>query len=417
MLAQMVRSLANKGNNIKILVIGRLFPNNKMPQFGTFAIQEIRELAKLCHLKVIAPVPWFPRLPAKINKLNKWQIFSEVSKYEKIDNLDVFHPRYLVTPKIGRLFYFLFYLLGIFGLVRHIKRAFKFDLIIAFYGVPDGIASIILAKVLRKPIIVKLLGSDVNVDSKGTIMKRLYTRVLRKADLIVTVSEQLRLKTIKLGIACDKIVTVTNGVNERLFFPRDKTKQRDKLGLPLDKKIILFVGNMVPVKGVVYLIRAMKVVAEKYPDSLLILIGEGDSRDEYENVVRKLGLDSYVEFLGGKQHGEIPHWINASDVLCLPSLNEGYPNILLETIACGVPVVATNVGGVPEIVNSDRIGILVESADPVSLASALISILREAETDHRKESASNSRTWVDVAYEMYKLCERVVSKCNLNILL
>ena len=138
-------------------------------------------------------------------------------------------------------------------------------------------------------------------------------------------------------------------------------------------------------------------------------------RDKYENVVRKLGLDSYIEFLGGKQHGEIPHWINASDVLCLPSLNEGYPNILLETIACGVPVVATNVGGVPEIVNSDRIGILVESADPVSLASALISILREAETDHRKESASNSRTWVDVAYEMYKLCERVVIKCKLKI--
>jgi len=393
--------------NLKLLVISRIFPNNKMPQYGTFVRQEVSGLSKICKLKVVAPVPWFPSIPIQIDKIKKWQIFSEVMKYEKNNDVEIFHPRYLVTPKFGRTFYFLFYLIGIINTVKRVHRVFSFDAILVFYGIPDGIAAVLLAKIMKKPVIVKMLGSDVNVDSKGFLINFIFKRILKHADLIVCVCEKLSREIVDRGNPEEKVITIEKSVNNDIFFPKDKKIQRSRLKLPLDQKIILFVGNLLPIKGCIYLIKALAIINEKSVDFYLYIIGDGPEMVYLKNTAIELKIEQYVKFIGSRPHVEIPDWLNASDLLCLPSLDEGHPNIVLEALACGIPVVASRVGGIPEIIKSAEEGLLVAPKDSLSISNAILNIIENKGCFGRR-SNKTVRTWKDVANEMHDEFGKVI---------
>jgi glycosyltransferase involved in cell wall biosynthesis len=173
------------------------------------------------------------------------------------------------------------------------------------------------------------------------------------------------------------------------FRPMDKNKIRRKLNLPLDKKIILFVGYLWPIKGLNYLVDAIPDIVEKQPDSLFLFIGRGHLRNKMIKKCRKYSIEKNVRFLGGKEHDEIPIWLNASDMLILPSLSEGRPNVVLEAMACETPVIATRVGGTPELVENGFNGILVEPKDPKEIENAALTLL--ADEDLREKMGKNGR--------------------------
>ena len=325
---------------MKILVITNLFPNNKEPNRGVFNKQQMTELAKLCEVKVIAPVAWHRA--------------KGILYEEKIEGLKVYHPRYFVIPKIGRSLYGFFFYFGIIGKIKKIYEIFKFDMILATWAYPDGFGAALVSHALKKPLVIKVHGSDVNIASQYFLRRKMITYTFRRAEKIIAVSRDLKEKIIKLGISERKIEVISNGIDTDLFKPMDKIECRKKLSLPLDKKIVLFVGNLEKVKGIDILVEAMKGLPE---DIYLVVVGNGRLKGKLDRIASAYGLA--MTFIDAKPHYEIPLWMNAADVFCLPSRNEGCPNVVLEALACGTPIAASRVGGIPEIIDSKEKGILV----------------------------------------------------------
>jgi glycosyltransferase involved in cell wall biosynthesis/peptidoglycan/xylan/chitin deacetylase (PgdA/CDA1 family) len=345
---------------MKLLIITNLFPNKKEPTRGIFNKQQFFELAKLCELKVIAPVPWHKAqgIPGR----------------EAIDGIDVYHPRYFMIPKIGRSLYGIFFFLGLIGTVRRIKQVFCFDSILATWAYPDGFAASLLARLLKKPLVIKVHGSDINISTRYFIRRKMIVWALNSSEKVIAVSAALKEEMVKIGVPSEKIVIVPNGVDAELFKPMDQAECRKKLELPLDKKIVLFVGNLVRVKGVEALVSAF---ADLRVSALLVLVGDGPLEGILRAKVKELNIKNRVIFAGRITHDAIRNYMNACDIFCLASLNEGCPNVALEAMACGKPVVATKVGGLPEIV-TDETGLLVEPQNVSALADELSAALERA---------------------------------------
>lgn len=352
---------------MKILVITNLFPNKKEPTRGVFNQQQILELAKLCELKVVAPVPWAPNL--KTNK--NWYAFSQVPRREQIKGIEIFHPRFFTIPKFGRSLYGPLFFFSLLNKVKGIYYGFKFDAIFVTWAYPDGFGSFLISKVLNKPIVIKVHGTDINVYTKYVLRRKMITLALKNCNKVISVSEDLKRRMIDIGVPEEKILVIPNGVDRELFKPMDKECCRRDLSLPASGKIILYVGNLCSIKNVEYLIEAFCEVFEKIKNAMLIIVGDGCLKKKLIKQVANAGLTGKVIFGGRRRYDEIPLWMNSSDVLALPSINEGCPNVVLEALACGKPVVASRVGGIPEIITSDDYGFLPLPRNYEELAKAL----------------------------------------------
>jgi len=356
---------------MNILVISSLFPTIAQPYSGIFVYEQLMELSKKHRITVVNPIPFFP--PIKYFK--KWSRLSQVPLKEDIAGISVFHPRYLTFPR-----YILFPIVGItsyFISVRAIARKIDMsdvNLIHAHFASPDGFVTALIGKLYHKPTVLTVHGSDINVYTKKYLWKKQIVYALSNVKKVVCVSKKLQKKVVALGIEKTNTCVIPNGYNSTLFRPKNKRKIREVLNLPTEKKILLFVGNIVPIKGLSYLLRAMTNIAKKRQDVLLVIVGGGSQKNELERKTNNLGIAEYVKFVGEKPHREIPLWMNACNVFILPSLNEGFGGVLIEAMACGKPVVATNVGGIPENMNKDC-GILVEPKDSDALADAILNAL------------------------------------------
>ncbi len=392
---------------MKILVISSIFPNNMQQNKGTYVLQQLCELLKLCKLKVVAPVPFSLSLKA-FKKIN---LYSKIENKQVINDIEVFHPRYLVIPKIGRVFYGYFYFLGIRKTVKNILLNFKFDTILSYFAFPDGFAAVLLAKILKIPVVIYVLGSDINLFIKNKFRKKLTTFAILNASCIISVSDDLKIKMLALGVSGDKIKVLRNGIDSLKFFPQDRDKCRESLKLPKARPIVLFVGNLREVKGVRYLIAAFdEINRSEKSNALLFLVGEGELREEIENKISKLNLTSNIKLVGEISHEKIPLWMNASDILCLPSLSEGYPNVVLEALCCGKPVVATSVGAIPEIVNSEENGFLIPSGDSQALSNALLKALKRNWDPVTIRNKVKDFTWKRNSEELFRIIQRTVGR-------
>lgn len=389
---------------MKILVISSVFPNKHQPAKGIFIKQQLLELDKSCRIKVISPVPWFP--PLRIFK--KWHVFSQIDKKENIKGIEVYHPRYFLIPKIGRLFYGYFYFIGIFKTIRRITKTFSVDVILAYFAYPDGFAAALAAKMMNKPLVIKVLGSDINVFTKNRVRRYLTAVALKKANKIIAVSNELRTKIEKLGVKREKIEVVLNGVDIKRFKLSNQADCRNKLNLANNKQIILFVGNLKKEKGTDCLIEAFPKVIAKHKKANLIFVGEGEHRIELIRKIKSLNLESSVSLEGEKLHSEIPLWLAACDLVCLPSYNEGCPNIILEALACGKPVVATRVGAVPEIISSDEYGFLVDVNKKDDLAEAISKSLDKQWSQEKLRERVSGFTWAGTAEGIKNILEGVI---------
>lgn len=251
----------------------------------------------------------------------------------------------------------------------------KFDIIHSYFLWNSGIVGAKLKQKYDKPLIVTGLGFDVyDVPFRGKPYKEKILYVLEQADQITTVTSKMKkIMRNRLFVPDEKLSVVPNGVDTDKFYPMDKEKARKRLGLPLNRKIIVNVGNLLPVKGQKYLVDSTyKLINKNKMDDLLtIIVGSGKNKKDLESKIQKLGLEHNVKLVGQRPHSEIPLWMNASDLFVLPSVRESFGIVQLEAMACGCPVVATKNGGSEEIIESDRVGILCETKDPYSLAKSI----------------------------------------------
>ena len=347
----------------------------------------------------MAPISWFPfkRILDRRSKV------SEVPEEDVINGIQTFYPRYLMIPRVGRSLYGLLFFLSIILPALRIHKEFKFDAIFATWAYPDSFAAVLLSKLLKKPILAKVHGTDINEYSQYWLRRKMISFALNNSWRVISVSKALRDRMIEIGVKSRKIRVVYNGVDSELFKPTDRMQVRRELEIDTDKKVILFVGNLKPVKGLTYLIRAFAgVAADTERNAALFIIGDGELREDLENQVKDQGMQDCVYIPGSKAHHEIPRWMNACDVLCLPSLSEGVPNVILEAFACGVPVVASKVGGIPEILTSHDLGRLLQPEDPEELRKALLECLDKSWERELIRAYSDKFSWRHNAEIIYQ---------------
>ena len=386
---------------MNVLAITNLFPNAYEPRRGMFNAQLFAALANMVNMRVIAPIPYYPGM-SLFPRLTNFGRVRGMIDVEEVNNVKVFHPRYFSPPKIGRSIYGYLYYIGIRKLIQKIRKDFNFDVILSSFAYPDGYASFLLAKKMNTPFVVEILGSDIYFHARHYLRKRMILKSLTDSHRVIAMSEGLKNEVVRYGIPDEKVIVNYNGVNKDIFYYEDKALAKLKLKLNSKGCHILFVGNLVPVKGLPNLLNALGWLINKEKKHFVLhIIGQGPLKSSLSKMAKKMGLKDFIHFIGEKSHDEISLWMKACDLFCLPSFSEGVPNVLLEAMSCGTPVIASDVGGIPEIVVSERQGILVPPGDPSSLAKAL-GVASDKQWDYRDISNCVAKfTWDDSAKKLY----------------
>src|SRR5262249_43768192 len=269
----------------------------------------------------------------------------------------------------------------------------------AHYIYPDGFAAVILGRMLRIPVIVSARGTDINLFPTFPTIRPMIRWTLRQAAGIITVSQQLKDKVLALGARADKVQVIGNGVDSQRFHPVDQAEARRRLCLPADAKVVVSVGALVPYKGFHSLISAVAEIAPIHPQLRVAILGEGSHRRVLEQLIRDHSLHNQVFLLGTRPNDELRYCFSAADLSCLLSSREGQPNVVLESLACGAPVVATKVGGLPEMLTSAELGILVDPTRK-SITSGLQQGLEKQWDRSAIARRFASRTWDKVSIEV-----------------
>jgi glycosyltransferase involved in cell wall biosynthesis len=365
----------------------------------------MRHLLPFVDMSVVAPVPYFPRI--NINEC--WFNFASVPHNEHFAGFEVDHPRYLVFPKFGMATHGLSMFAGSLRQVCTRLRTTNFDLIDAHYVYPDGLAATLLGAALHKPVVVSARGTDINVFPQLRTIRPLVRRALAQADAVIAVSQSLKNIMLNLGCPNQKITVVENGVDPLKFRSRPLLDARHVLGLPANRPIVFGVGRLVEFKGFHILVEAVARLRQNRPNLLLVIVGEGPHRVALEKQISDMGVADNVSMVGSQPHERLGLWYSAADLFCLASSQEGWPNVLLEAMACGCPVIATKVGGIPEIVPSPAVGTLVDRT-PEAFAYAIDQALFH-KWDHDAVIAHARRhSWPDIAQRLFDLYSEVVAR-------
>ncbi len=365
---------------------------------GRFIYEEAKSLSRMAEVKVFLQLARYPQLGGL---LPRSYIDGRVDPNQRWEGLDVEAYEYPAFPVLSRSFN------GHLGAARLKPRLRRFepDVVIAFWAYPEGLSGVRAAHALGKPCIVGVLGSDVLVRA-GVLEKRTRT-ALHEADGVIAVSDDLkRVLVSRYGVAADAVRTVVNGFNTGVFHPRPQAECRAELGLAADGRTIVYVGRLIEAKGLRELFAAFGALALQDPALELAIVGDGVMRDEVHRLARESRLDGRVHLPGGLPPDQVAQWIGASDLLTLPSWSEGYPNVVVEALACGRPVVGTDVGGMREILRPDN-GVLVPARDAGALADGLRQALSHP-WDRAAIAAAMRRTWDDVARETVDICQEVI---------
>jgi glycosyltransferase involved in cell wall biosynthesis len=346
---------------MRVLLFTSIFPTPSTPVRGIYSAYRFAALGRHCDVRAIAPLPWWTFLGATGNWIRMRQeivhgIQTTYLPYPGIPGLPPLHAKAMAWA-FARL-------------IRRMQSDFPVDAILAAWAYPDAAAAALVARRLDVPLVTMVLGSDINTIAQNPALRQATSWGLQQADCVISVSQALRSRVIDLGVAPNRVLVQHNGVDGNRFTIADRQAARARLGLSSHGRLVCYVGNLVQEKGVDLLPLAIRHIQDAIPDIKLAIVGDGDRASQLRDTVRQLGLSATVRFYGKRRHTEVPDWIAASDVLVLPSRREGCPNVILEALASGRPVVAANVGGVPELL-SEQSGILVSPDDPIALGAGL----------------------------------------------
>ena len=380
---------------MNILVFSSLYPNNMWPSHGVFVKERMTQFAKITKsdVTVVAPVPYFP--PVKGSA--RWR-FSQVSAQETIEGLEVFHPRYFMTPKVGMSLYGWLMFLSVLPKLRALHRQRAFDLIDAHFLYPDGFAATLLGRMLKIPVVVSARGNDVLLYSRWALIRPLLCATLQRSSQVIAISHELKAGMVRLGAAARKITVIPNGVDSEKFHPISQTDARQTLKIE-HKKTLLSVGHLIHRKGFDRLLAALRTfcVEQQEQDVQLFIVGEGELRKELEGMRTALGLEERVHLVGSVSHRDLALWYSAADLFCLLTRQEGCPNVVLESLACGTPVVATAVGESPYLLPHEELGLLT-GPDEQEIARQLTRALRKSWSRNAVREHAMQYTWERVAH-------------------
>lgn len=348
-------------DKLSILTATTLFPNPVQRAHGVFVETRLRHLLASGEVTahVLAPIPWLPPMV----RYSSYGPLQTVPSREQRNGLIVEHPRYLVVPKFGMtLTPLMLYRAMRKRFVALLKEGHRFDLIDAHYFYPDGVAAVRLAREFNLPVTVTARGTDLNLIPEFPAPRKMILDAASKADGMITVCQALKDTLIEMGVADERVTVLRNGVDLELFRPVDRAAARSALGL--SRRTLASVGLLIDRKGHHHIIRALKDL----PDNDLLIAGDGPDRRALERLAVEEGVADRVRFLGSVDQNRLREIYNAVDALVLASSREGWANVLLESMACGTPVVASAVWGTPEVVARPEAGVLMPSLDPQGVA-------------------------------------------------
>ena len=381
----------------RLLVFSSLFPSQATPNAGLFIRERMFRMAKHLPVTVVSPRPWFPG-QGLIRRIRP-HIRQRTSRQELQEGVTVCYPRFFSIPLIFKQLDGVFMALGSYALLRRLRKQRRYTLLDAHFAYPDGYAATLLGKWLKMPVTITLRGTEVPQTSNRWLRPYLV-RALVRANRIFSVSESLRQHAIALGVEPDKIRVVANGVDSSRFYPLDRLEARRRLGIAADAKVLISVGALVERKGFHRVIEVLPELLTAHPKLYYLIVGgasvEGDMRAELEQQVKALGLHNRVSFLGSLPPTELKWPLSAADLFVLATSNEGWANVFLEAMACGLPVITTDVGGNAEVVCQPALGTIVPYGRPLALRDALQAALakiwdRELIRTHAEENAWDNR--------------------------
>ena len=390
---------------IRTLLFSTLYPSSVRPVHGIFVETRLRELLKSGEVetKVVAPVPWFP---FKGKMFGEYAQFANTPCFEIRNGVEVYHPRYFLPPKVGMNIAPNTLAKAALPAIRQlIKDGYDFDLIDAHYYYPDGVAASFIAKALGKPFVVTARGTDLNLIPEYEKPRKLILETAQSASASIGVCKALMDRLAEMGADPKKLHTLRNGVDLERFKPVDRKLARQQLGLPENQRIFISVGHLVERKGHHIAIEAM----EKLDDSLLLIAGSGPELERLQQLATKIGVVDRVRFLGQIANDQLSQWYSAADVLFLCSSREGWANVLLESMACGTPVVATDIWGTPEVVSSPVAGRLMSDRSASALRESLLALLDNHPSSNDVRIFSEKFSWESTTLGQLKIFRSILN--------
>jgi glycosyltransferase involved in cell wall biosynthesis len=381
-----------------VLSISNLYPNNVKPTFGIFVENRLVELAntKEVDIRVIAPVPFFPGLRLISSD---YAARAQIDKEAERRGIKVYYQRYLHIPKIGMFLQPFFMLMAlVIAQWKLKKQGWCPQIIDSHFYYPDGFAAVMLGKYMGIPAVVSARGSDINDYTLNPILKKLIVWTAVNAAHNITVSEALRHKMIALGISPTHVTTFRNGVDTNIF-----TLTKEPTEHPQANAVILSVGNLIPLKGHHIVIEALS----KIPNATLVIAGDGPEKQRLLDLAKASGVESRVVFTGRLGQSDLITQYQKAAILVLASEKEGWPNVVLEALACGTPVVSTPVGGVPEIISNGPVARLVDRS-PKQIASTINQLLKEMPTAKQCREHAEMFTWKATTRGLINLYKNIV---------
>ena len=387
---------------MRILTFSTLYPHAARPNHGIFVETRLRHLlaSGKVESKVVAPMPWFP---SSNPRFGGYAVFAKAPREERRHGIDVIHPRYLTVPKVGMSVAPFLLAAGVYSAVKNIIRnGYDFEIIDAHYFYPDGVAAILLGRHFGRPVVITARGTDVNLIPRYRLPRAMIRWAARHAAGIITVARALKDDLVRVGVSAERIEVLRNGVDLQLFRPIEREAGRRKLGI--SRTTLLSVGHLIPRKAHDLVIQGLRWL----PEFDLIVIGDGPERKALGALARESGVADRVRFVGAVAQEELRNYYGAADALVLASSREGWANVLLESMACGSPVVASKIGGTPEVVSAPEAGVLMAERTPEAVAEAVQRLFARYPDRGATRRYAEKFGWEETTRGQLQLFERIL---------
>ncbi|HSN96780.1 MAG TPA: glycosyltransferase family 4 protein [Candidatus Nanopelagicales bacterium] len=388
---------------MRVLVFTQHYPSRREPTVAPWSQHTYRALARHCEVRLVAPIAWWARARAAPLELLR-------APRETHTGIEAVFPSYWSVPKVSRLHGAAVYH-SLRPMMAELRRQFPWDAILAAWAYPDTVAAARFAEEYRTPLLTTVLGSDVNEVASWPELRPQIAEAFARCQRVVAVSAALGDRVAELGVPRERVVVLHNAVDGARFTPEEKGPARARLGVPEGVKLVLYAGYHLPEKGVDVLVEAMgRLAAMGRKDIHLLTVGGGPLLEPLKARAAALGLGDRARMLGWVLPKDIPGTMAACDVFCLPSRREGCPNVVLEALASGRPVVGSRVGGVPELVREGEggNGLLVPADDPDALARGLAEAADRAWDPAALRGTVESLSWNDVGDRYWEMLQAVV---------
>ncbi len=382
---------------MRVLSFSYCFPNHANPSWGMFVYQRLAALAKQEELQVCSPVPWFPALTNRRDNPGPAK--------ESWNGLTVHRPRFFYFPGVLKNQDARLYALGLRHWLRRLCIDWRPDVLDAHFVWPDGVGVASLARELGIPYVITLRGrlyECLPIPSQ----RRQCASALQRASAVISNSSLMAYEASKLGAAVDHLVVIPNGIDHEQFHPKDKLTCRRELGLPVDGRLLVTVAHLGHRKGHHEVIRAL---ADLPDDVRLVIVGgsaQGGTPEKLRAVASEVGVEDRLILPGPQPYEKVPIYFSAADSSVLASYREGCPNAVLESLACGTPVVATDVGAVRDILPVPDVGSIVPPQEVDPLRDALVDVLDRQWDPEEVVRASGVKSWDEVAQDVRKVLHK-----------